>query len=182
MATTTLVTVHEFLQMPEQEGVRRELIAGEVVSEDITMGTAHWPHENTKKNVNKILVLWLAQHPMAEVFPETGFQVDEHDALIPELSIVFTGQFEQRTEGLPKGVPGVAIEVVSSEPAARLEYKVESYLAHGAKSVWTVFPEQGIIRIYDATGQSKRFELNQTLEDPALPGFSVPVAAIFEGV
>lgn len=182
MATTTLVTVHEFLQMPEEEGVRRELIAGEVVTEDVTMGAARWPPENTKKNLNKILVGWLIQHPIAEVFPETGFQVGEHSALIPDLSIVFPGQHQSGDEGVPKGVPGIAIEVVSSEPAARLEYKIDSYLANGAKSVWAVFPEYRIVRIYDASGQSKKFELSQTLEDSALPGFTVPVAAIFEGV
>jgi Uma2 family endonuclease len=73
--------------------------------------------------------------------------------------------------------------VVSSETAVRLEKKIDLYLAHGSKSVWVVFPEQRIVRIFDASGQSRKFEQNQTLEDPSvLPGFRVPVAAIFEGL
>jgi Uma2 family endonuclease len=178
MATTTLVTIHEFLQMPEEEGLRRELIGGEVV----TMGSGRQPHEVTKKNLNKILVGWLLQHPIAEVFVETGFHVDEHNAVIPDLSVLFLGRLRAGSEGIPSGVPDLAIEVVSSEPAARLEYKIELYLTRGAKSVWAVFPGQRLVRIYDTTGQSKKFEQGQTLEDPTLPGFSVGVSAIFEGV
>ena len=62
-ATTTLVTVQEFLALPEPEGQRIELIGGEVVS----MSFGHIPHEVVKKNLNKILVVWLAQNPIGEV-------------------------------------------------------------------------------------------------------------------
>ena len=55
MATTTLVTVQEFLRMPEPEGQRIELIGGEVV----TMGRGGIPHETVKKNLIRMLVLWL---------------------------------------------------------------------------------------------------------------------------
>jgi Uma2 family endonuclease len=178
-ATATLMTVQEFLQLPEQEGVRQELIGGEVVS----MSYGKVRHEVTKKNLNKILVGWLLQHPLAELFVETGFQLDEHNGLIPDLSVVFPGRIQPESEGVPQGAPEVAIEVVSSESAARLEDKIERYLAHGAKSVWTVFPQQKVVRIFDASGGSTKFEPGQTLEDSAvLPGFSVPVAAIFEGL
>jgi len=38
------------------------------------------------------------------------------------------------------------------------------------------------VRSFDSSGQSKKFEQSQTLETPTLPGFGVPVIAIFEGV
>jgi hypothetical protein len=44
--------------MPEPEGERLELIGGEVAS----MSFGHIPHEVVKKNITKILVLWLAQN------------------------------------------------------------------------------------------------------------------------
>ena len=81
-----------------------------------------------------------------------------------------------------QGAPDLAIEVVSSETAARLEEKIELYLAHGSKSVWVVFPETRIVRVFDVDGQSKKFEPGQRLEDPAWPGFQAPVSAIFEGI
>jgi len=177
MATTTLVTVHEFLQMPEEEGLRRELIGGEVV----TMPRAGYPHEVTKANLTKALILWSIQTEF-RVFIETTFQLDEQNCVIADVSLISSARVVAGTTGIFQSAPEVSMEVVSSETAARLEEKIELYLAHGSKSVWAVFPEQRVVRIFDSSGQSKKFEQSQTLEDPALPGFSAPVSAIFEGV
>jgi Uma2 family endonuclease len=177
-ATTTLVTVPEFLAMPEPEGERVELIGGEIVS----MGYGHIPHEVAKKNITKILVLWLAQSSPAELFAETMYRVDEHNALMPDLSVLFPGRIAPGSTGWIQGAPELAIEVVSSETAARLEKKVELYLAHGSKSVWVVYPEQRAVRVFDRTGVSKKFAHDEPLTDPEfLPGFSIPTSAIFEG-
>jgi Uma2 family endonuclease len=178
-ATTTMVTVREFLQLPEPEGERMELIGGEVV----TMGYGKAPHEIVKKNLLRILVVWLAQNPLGELFAETMFKLDDYSSLIPDLSVVFPGRVVPGTTDWLHGAPEIAIEVVSSETAARLEEKVGLYLAHGGKSVWVAFPQQRAVRIFDAAGLSKKFEQNQMLEDPnILPGFSTPVSAIFEGI
>ena len=178
-ATTTLVTVPEFLAMPEPEGERLELIGGEIVS----MSFGHIPHEVVKKNITKILVLWLAQNSPAELFAETMYHVDEHNALMPDLSVLFPGRIGPGSKGWIQGAPEVAIEVVSSEPAARLETKVELYLSHGGKSVWAVYPERRVVRVFDRTGMSKKFGHDDPLTDPVvLPGFSIPTSAIFEGV
>jgi Uma2 family endonuclease len=178
-ATTTLVTVREFLLQPEPDGQRSELIGGEVV----TMGKGRIPHEVVKKNLNRILTVWLAQHSTGEVFNETMYQLDDHNSLIPDLSVLFPGRIPPGGTGLIQGAPEIAIEVVSSDRAAYLENKIELYLAHGSKSVWVVFPKARIMRIVNASGQSIRFEQNQMLEDASvLPGFQAPVSAIFAGI
>jgi Uma2 family endonuclease len=178
-AATTMVTVREFLQLAEPEGERMELIGGEVV----TMGYGKAPHEIVKSNLLGILVVWLAQNSVGKLFAETMFQLDDYDSLIPDLSVVFPGQAAPGTTDWLRGAPGIAIEVVSSETAARLEQKIDLYLAHGGKSVWVAFPERRVVRIFDASGLSRKFEQHQTLEDPnVLPGFSTPVSAIFEGI
>jgi Uma2 family endonuclease len=178
MATTTLVTVQEFLQMPEPEGQKLELIGGEVVS----MGRGKIPHEVVKKNLNKILVVWLARNPIGELFPETMYQLDDHNALIPDLGIVFLGRLSQGSTGWMQAAPELAIEVVSSESVDRLEQKIELYFTHSGKSVWVVYPNQRVVRVCDANGQSRKFEQSQTLEASVLPGFFTPVSAIFEGI
>jgi len=178
-ATTTLVTVPEFLQMPEPEGQRLELMGGEVIS----MGYGSAPHEFTKSNINQVLAVWLARNPIGRLFNESTFQLDENTALMPDLSVLFPGRVSPGNTGIMQGAPDLAVEVVSSESAARLETKVRLYLARGAKSVWVVFPELRLVRVYDANGQSRKFEESQTLEDPTvLPGFQVSVAAFFEGI
>jgi Uma2 family endonuclease len=178
MATTTLVTVQEFLQIPEPQGQKLELIGGEVVS----MGRGKIPHELAKKNLTKILVVWLAQNPIAELFPETMYQLDEYTSLIPDLGIVFPGRISQGSTGWIQAAPELAIEIVSSESAERLVQKIELYFTHCSKSVWVVYPKQRVVWVFDVNGQSRKFELSHTLTDPVLPGFSAAVSSIFEGI
>ena len=176
--TTTLVTVQEFLAIPEPEGERTELIGGEIVS----MGQGGRPHEFVKSNINKLLLTWLLQTGTGRVLIETGFHIDEHNFLIPDLSYVSKDPGTPGDKRQIQGAPDLAIEVVSSEPASQLSKKVALYLSHGGKSVWAVFPEEQKVWIYTA-GQAKGFQSGQMLEDPSvLPGFRVLVAAIFEGI
>ena len=72
------------------------------------------------------------------------------------------------------------IEIVSpSESAARLTAKVEFYLQNGARSVWVVDPQTRRIDVY-APGKSMRsFGPDDTLTDPVLPGFELPLGDVF---
>src|SRR5712692_6235399 len=181
MAATTaaLLTVEEFQELPQPEGQRIELIQGEVVS----MPVAGYPHEKTKANWNRILTRWLIDNPIGEVFVETGFVLDEHNAPIPDVSLVLNHRLVPGTKGPLTGAPDLAIEVVSSETASHLEIKIALYFAHGSKAVIVAYPEQRVLRVYDASGISRKLEPHETLEGiDLLPGFRVPVSAIFEGV
>ena len=141
------------------------------------------PHEVAKSNVNRVLTAWSLQNPALRVFCEAAYQLDERTCLIPDISLIASGRMVPGTTGVFQSAPELAIEVVSSEPAARLERKIQLYLAHGGKSVWAIYPQERMVRIEDATGGSKRFRHDQTLTDPTvLPGFSIPTSAIFEGV
>ena len=74
----------------------------------------------------------------------------------------------------------VMIEIVSpSESAARLTAKVEFYLQNGARSVWVVDPPTRRISVY-APGKSMRtFGQGDTLTDPVLPRFELPLGDVF---
>jgi Uma2 family endonuclease len=111
------------------------------------------------------------------------FRLDKHNSPIPDVSFVLAGRLTPGTEGLIQGAPELAIEVVSSESAAHLEKKIELYLAHGGKAVWTVYPLPRAVWVYDAKGFARKLEGDQAIEDATLlPGFSAPVSAIFDGV
>jgi Uma2 family endonuclease len=177
-ATTTLLSVQEFIDLPETEGVLEELIEGEVVS----VPRAGQPHEVAKSNVNRFLTIWSVQNPALLVFCEAAYQLDERTCLIPDLSLLASSRIVPGRANVFQGAPELAIEVVSSESAASLERKIRLYLAHGSKSVWTIYPQERMVRIDDASGDLKQFRLDTPLVDPNLPGFSVPTSAIFEGV
>jgi len=172
------MTVEEFLRLPEVEGERLELIHGEVVS----MPLSGQPHEVTKSNLIMVLTPWAVQNRTLRVFCEAAYQLIDSECLIPDLSLIDSNRIVPGSIGVRQGAPELAIEVVSSESAARLEEKIELYLSHGSKSVWVVYPQERMVRIEDAAGGSKRFRHDQPLTDPILPGFSIPTSAIFEGV
>lgn len=179
MSTTSIaLTVEDFLKLPEPEGQRIELIEGEVIA----MGRAGYRHEKVKANLTQLLIAWILQNPVGQVFSETMFRLDAHSSPIPDVSLVLAARLKPGAEGPLEGSPELAIEVVSSESATFLEKKIELYLKHGSKAVWAAYPRQRVLWVYDANGFARKLEGNQAIEDSALlPVFSSPVSAIFGG-
>jgi Uma2 family endonuclease len=177
--TAAPITVAEFLEMSLPEGHKTELIDGEVV----TMPMAWYKHEAVKSNFSQDLSVWRASHPIGRVFCEAGFQLDEHNGLIPDVSFVRNERLGPDIQGPMQGAPDVAIEVVSSETAAQLERKVSLYLQHGSKLVVVAYPDQRALRVHRPDGTSRRLVSGDVLEAPdVLPGFSSPIEAFFEGI
>ena len=177
-AATAPLTVDQFLQLPEDDSVRRELIGGEV----ITMAGAGQTHEIVKANFNRKLVAYLEQDLIGLVMPETMFRLGPHDSPQPDVSVVLSGRLAPGHTGLIAFAPDIAVEVVSSEPASILLAKVKLYLQHGTRAVWVAYPEQRAVFVYDASGV-RELSGEQILEAPeVLPGFRVPVSAFFDGL
>jgi Uma2 family endonuclease len=177
--TAAPITVAEFLEMSLPEGQKTELIDGEVV----TMPMAWYKHERVKANFNRGFTAWSLGNPLGLVFNEAGFQLDEHNGLIPDVSFVRNEHLRPDIHGPMQGAPDVAIEVVSSETAAQLARKVALYLQHGSKLVMAAFPEQRELWVHRPDGTARRLGPGEILEAPdVLPGFSSPVEAFFEGI
>jgi Uma2 family endonuclease len=140
-------------------------------------------HQWVKANLIELLGAWTRENKSFKLLSEATFVLDESNSPIPDISLLARSRKPANMTGWFQGAPDIAIEVVSSEKASVLETKIELYLAHGSKSVWVVYPEQQVIRIFDASGNARKFERHQTLEDPTvLPGFSTTVSALFEGI
>jgi Uma2 family endonuclease len=178
MATTAALTVNEFLAQV-QEDQRVELIHGEIVP----MAKAKFRHERVKINGIKIFVLHLAQNPIGEVTSETMYQLTESDALQPDLSILLHEQIPAvAPDHVPELAPALVFEVVSSESAARLEWRIELFLEKGTRAVVVAFADTRSIRIYEPSGLSRLVRGEQNVELDLLPGFSVPASRFFEGL
>jgi Uma2 family endonuclease len=113
-------------------------------------------HEWVKANLIELLSAWIRQSPAFKLLADTTFELSDYDSPIPDLSLyALSRKPGDMRSGWFQGAPEVAIEVVSSEKASLLEKKIESYLAHGSKSVWVVFPEQQVVRIFSVSGESR---------------------------
>ncbi|MBI3694355.1 MAG: Uma2 family endonuclease [Acidobacteria bacterium] len=178
-AAATTLTLKEFLALPKQEGLRYELVAGEVV----TMGNAGQRHERVKANTAEIFTVYNHSHRLGKVYSETMFQLGEAEGRILDVCLLLKERIpEPAEEGIYQGAPALAVEVVSSESAAELERKVESYLAHGSRAVLVLYPDARTVRVYDPSGASRLLRGDQVLQIEWLPGFSAPVAGFFEGL
>jgi len=179
-ATATALTAEQFLALPEEQQFRRELIHGEIVE----MGNARLKHEVLKARVNRALSRYCDQFPAFEVFSETLFVASSEDACIPDVSLVksdWLGSSDWERQG--QGAPLIAVEVVSSEPATRVNQKAEIYLTCGSASVWTVYPETRTVTIEYPDGRSRRLHLGEEIDEPEIiPGFSLRLDSLFEGM
>jgi len=176
-----LMTVEEFLPLPQIEGQRMELIGGRVITGD-EVGGDQIAHEWVKSNLIELLADWVRQHPSLKLFSGTVFQLDERNARISDVSVMSRSRKPVDVTGLLQGGPDLAIAVVSSESTADLNSAIDLFLAHGSKSVWVAYPELRTIWIFDPSGHARQFQVNQVLQDPTLPGFRAPVSEIFEGI
>ena len=113
------MTVDEFLKLPEVECGKLELIDGEI----FPLEYAGFVHARVKSNLNEILVVWLSQQRIGRVFIETTYQLDDSEAVAPDLSVLRNERLAPATKDLPQGAPDLAIEVVSSELAERSRLK-----------------------------------------------------------
>ncbi|MGC9947741.1 MAG: Uma2 family endonuclease [Bryobacteraceae bacterium] len=180
MSTTTApLTVDEFFNLPDIEEQRVELLDGEVV--DVPGGGP--AHEQVKANLNRLLDRWLDRQGAGLVYNESAYRLDDRIVQVPDLSVLSTERLKVGIDERFRGAPDVAIEVVSSETADRLQTKIRLYFKHGSKSVWSIFPGSRLVQINHPNGHAETLEQDRILEDPAaLPGFSAPVSAIFEGL
>ncbi|MEX2261082.1 MAG: Uma2 family endonuclease [Bryobacteraceae bacterium] len=179
MATTTGLTVKDFLALPLPEGKRYELVGGEIVE----MAGAGKRHERVKAKINRVLVEYLLRNEVGEVYVETLYQISEVEGRIPDVSLQLNEQMPPTVGDGPFEIaPALAVEVVSSESAADLENKVELYLEKGSRTVWVVYPELRTVRIFDQSGAARLIRGDEPVQVEWLPGFSVPASKFFEGL
>jgi hypothetical protein len=69
---------------------------------------------------------------MMKLLSVTTFQVDEHNALMPDVVLLSRARETIGAKGLFQGAPELAAEAVSSETAARLEERSNSISHTGA--------------------------------------------------
>src|ERR1017187_8849836 len=176
MATATLFTSAEFLARPDefdQSGnrIKEELIGGEIVQ----MPHASKRHDTTKNWIGRILFRYLDANPGQGLTAQmqAAFVVTQHDTIAPDVAVLRTERLAEEGR-LINGAPEIAIEVISpTDTADKIREKIGAYLGNGARSVW-IFYRDRTVAVHTATSV-RELKGDQPLEDPLLPGFSVPV-------
>ena len=153
----SLVTFDEFLQLPDVEGEKLELVEGEVVS----MPPPVVEHSDIAVRILRFLTERIG---WSRVRPTTGYRIGE-SCLIPDVSVQWESQ--GRDENTFLGAPMVAIEILS--PHEETETKISIYLHGGAREVWIANPKLRMLVVYtsgariEVTGEYRSEAIGQTI-------------------
>jgi Uma2 family endonuclease len=179
MATTAKVTADQLWEMGKD--CRCELIEGELIE----MSPAGGEHGAIGWRLAAYLGPFILSRDLGEGYgSETGFRLGPETVLAPDAAFI-------RAERLPpagedKGflplAPDWAVEVVSpSERPAATQHKVYLYLDAGVRLLWVIYPATRTVTVYSQEQPPRTLTVDDTLDgEDVLPGFTLPVLALFE--
>jgi Uma2 family endonuclease len=182
MATTTRMSLAEFLALPETEPAS-EYFCGEVVQKPMPDNA----HAMIQWFLVELLAPFLRRTRLGRggtewrcVFGPRG----QRQGFVPDL--VYVSQTR-----MPKGsalrhrylriAPDLAVEILSrGQPDERFDKKIQFYLAQGVRLVWIVDPRARTVTVLTPGQEPRTLTAGNTLDGgEVLPGFSVPIADIF---
>ncbi len=175
MATKTLLTLEDFLQLPEPPDCSYELVEGEL----ITVAPRMFLQNEVRDNVLILLKPFVEAQRLGTVVSLQSFHLFGDTVRIVGVAFVGRGRTLPSNE-LPVGAPDLAVEVISPSNTPReIDQRVSDFFAAGCKRVWLVYPEHREIYIHGLSGVVRR-RGDDTLEDSELlPGFAVKVSSLF---
>ena len=177
MATTATMMGAQFDALPYEEGRRWELIDGELI-----------PVSSPTLDHQEIVFLILAalkrhlEGTMGIASHDVEFALSENTRVRPDVWVLLAENAARIDRGkvpIP-GPPDIAVEVISaSEYSAESIRKVDSYLRHGTREVWQVYPQAQLVLTFAQNRGSRKLHYADVLTSTLLPGFSMPVSSIF---
>lgn len=173
--TTQFMTPAEFeafVQLPDNAHHLYELIAGEVVA--VVTGDKS---ASVTAMMTTYIGMYLLQNPIGYITGSQGGFAIGQSRLIPDVGLtLYSRRAEPDTRPYPEGLD-LAVEVVS--PTDHFA-KIHEYTIAGTV-VWLIEPDTRTVRIFVAGQPVITLNDQETLTGGALlPGFSVPVARIFD--
>ena len=191
MATTTdLMTEEEFLALPDDDGVDRELIRGELRERPI-MTTRGFAHSIVLTRIGRRLDEWSSHRPIPRGLVVSGdarirLRVDTPSFVGADVAYFAAEAMPEnpRRAKFLDGPPLLAVEILSPSDAQEDVWdKVSLYLEAGVPLVWIVDPFFSTVTVHrpDARPQLSNADHEITAE-PFLTGFRASVADLFEGV
>ena len=187
MATRTgLLTADEYYVRAQRTHEFSELVRGEVRP----VSPAGGRHGVIGGNLLVALTLYLREHPNGRVFGDNvGFRLpiphEEHDTVrSPDVAFVSFDRMRDVPVRFLPVAPDLAVEVLSPNDTVReLEERLDDYFAAGTRAVWVIDPDRRAVAMHSATGPTRRLREPDTLEGgDVVPGFAMPVRALFEGL
>lgn len=171
----------EFDRLEAPDEARFELDENELIE----MSRPRLKHARSQTQILAAFIFYLKSNPVGEVFGgELIFILGPGTRRCPDVSFIMAERARRiDPEKDIEGAPDIAIEIVSpNDSVADLRRKIKQYFAAGARHVWIVYPDTAEVQVWlDASQPQPMLQATDRLEAPdLLPGFSIPVASLFQ--
>jgi Uma2 family endonuclease len=182
-----LMTVEEFLAIPDDENIERDLIRGEVKERVMTRRSRR--HASTEAKITYFLMNWVQQERQGngKVYSgEVGCILRHSPSSTVGIDVAYiTAEHAARqtdASRLIEGPPALAVEILSpNDTQEAIAEKIDEYLACGVPMVWIADPHFRTMTIHRPATAPEFFTEAQTFSaENELPGFSVIVRNLFE--
>jgi Uma2 family endonuclease len=172
MGTKTLMTVGQFLQMPDEESRHYELWQGELIDVGETIFDHNWVRDKLLVCITNFL---MSLKLGGDVLVETGIQFDSNTLARPDLSYWDAPHLASidRRRSPVEIVPQLLAEIVSpSNSLPKLFHDAEYFLRAGVLAVWIVDLDPFEVHIFEKGKVRRIVRPGGMLDAPAvLPGF-----------
>ncbi len=182
----TKLTYDDFFAMfPDEDGVHRELIDGEIF---VTPSPAT-RHERVLRNLALSVGNHLDTHPEQGEFFMSRLDVvmSAHDVVEPDLLVVLGDQSDIVNEKNVRGAPGLIVEILSPSTRKRdLTVKRDLFDRVGVREFWIVDAERNQVAVHRRSVDGSLpltatlpSSAEETLTTSLLPGWSLSVDRLF---
>ncbi|MBF2022630.1 MAG: Uma2 family endonuclease [Hydrococcus sp. C42_A2020_068] len=184
MAQGVRWTVHDIDLLPENEGIRYEIIDGEL----FVTRAPHSRHQQTCGRIFQYLNSWSEESGLGEPIPSPGVLFSEADNVVPDVVWVRKETYMQLIDeqGHLTGAPELVVEVISQSQQDQRrdrEAKLKLYSSRGVQEYWIADWRSRKLEVYRR--ESAQLKLvatlfsNDTVTSSLLPGFSCLVERFF---
>ena len=110
-----------------------------------------------------------------------GYIMSAGNVFNPDVGYISKERLPQEPEREAPVPPDLAVEVKSPTDSKRkLRQKAEKYLASGTRLVWLVFPDEGVVEVYEPESDVRTVSGAEVLDGGrVLPGLTITVKQIF---
>jgi Uma2 family endonuclease len=168
------LTYEEWLDFPTDEGLRTELIDGEIsVAPEPTLR-----HQQLAGRLYFSFELYLRAHGGGQILLPVNVRLAADQGFGPDLVFVHEWGDDPLTY---HGPPPLVIEVVS-DPKRDLRIKRDRYERSGVPEYWAVLPEPGQVQVFRLDGDRYAVTVHEApgaLSPLALPGLEIDLDELF---
>ncbi len=175
-------TEADLMSLPDVGG-KYELIEGELV-----VVAAGREHEDLVFNTILSLGNFVTGSGLGRVYGSNlGYWMNNGNLRCPDVSFVSKDRLEYMTrdpKGFLHGAPDLAIKVLSpSNTVDAMRNKAREYFENGCRLVWIVDPDSRTMTVLLPDGSERALTVEDNLDgEDVIPGFSLPVSGLFEGL